>query len=254
MGGHYPSPEWFGNAPQRHHAAADLVVEHRCDAGGGETLVHQQAFLADELSGWSAGAPFGEPHIVLKRTLADDAGDLLGQRTPSEVAATTSVKVAGTSAGLFGFEGLARNGIAEATGGIPPVDVDVSAAAAPFGDVDVVLRLHSDGRVVTVERGDAEAELSLEGDWAEFLQWSLGGDHLIWLITEKRIGLKGDFWLITYADGFASWPKSRPEGHWADRALSLMTHYRRCRHHPEYKPAVQQLAGLTANGKEPAGK
>lgn len=251
MGERYPSPEWFASAPQHHHAAADLVVEHRCDAGGGETLLHQQAFAGDKLAGWQAGTPFGEAHIVLKRTLADDAGDLLEQRTPSQVAANTSVEVAGTTAGLFGFEGLARNGIAEATGEIPPVDVDVSSAAAPFGDIDIALRLHSDGRMETVERGDAEAELSLEGDWAEFLQWSLGDDHLIWLITEKRISLKGDFWLITYADGFAAWPKSRPETHWADRALQLLAHYRRCRHHPEYKPAVQQLAGLAATDREP---
>ncbi len=88
----YPSPEWFNPAqPPRARKKADLVVEHRCAGPSGEAHIHQQAFRSESLVGWAAGSPFGKPHIVLSRTIASDAADLLGKADPT-VAAATSIQ------------------------------------------------------------------------------------------------------------------------------------------------------------------
>lgn len=242
----YPSPQWFDTAQTPRAGScsgADLVVEHRCAGAYGQAHIHQQAFRGDELVGWAAGTPFGEAHIVLHRTIAADAADLFGQADPA-AAAATSIEVGGVEAGLFGFEGFARDGLAALTGGAPPVDIAVAAAASPFGDTDIALRLHADGRIETIASDSAEADpdMSISGDWGDFARWSLDGEYLVWLITEKRVRLSGDFHLQAYLEGFVLWPKTESEQQWAHKFHSLTSQYRRCRQHPQYQQNLDRIA------------
>ncbi len=236
----YPSPEWFDLAQSpRAGKGADLVVEHRCAGSAGETQVHQQAFSGERLVGWAAGSPFGKPHIVLNRTIAADAADLLGKADPA-VAAATSIQVGGVTAGLLGLEAFARDGLAALTGGAPPVDIAIEAAQTPFGDAEAALRLHPDGRIETIPAAEADPDMAISGDWGDLALWSLEGEYLVWLITEERVRLAGDFHLIAYLEGFAVWPKHPAEQQWARQFHRLMSRYRRCRHHPEYGQAAQR--------------
>ncbi|MYJ63650.1 MAG: SCP2 sterol-binding domain-containing protein [Acidimicrobiia bacterium] len=238
----YPSPEWFASPnPLPKDTKADLVVEHQCETAAGQTLTHQQAFRNSRLEAWSAGTPFGEPHITLRRSLTDDAGDLLGLSTASCTAANTSVEIGGVVSGVFGFEGFERYGILELTGDLLPVDFRITALASPFGDADVGVRLYKTGRMKTLSADDAEADLSVRATWEDLVQQSLNEEHLMWLMAEKRVKVRGDSYLLSYLNGFLVWPKPWSEELWGQQFHTLMSRYRDCRQNSQYRQDLERL-------------
>lgn len=249
----YPSPEWFAATDALPgDTKPDLVVEHQCEAAGGETLTHQQAFCNGRIASWSPGAPFGQPHLTLKRSLTNDAGDLLGLSTAACTAANTAIEIDGVVSGVFGFEGFDRNGIVEMTGHLLPVDFCVTALDSPFGDAEAALRLYANGRIKTFAAGDAEADLTVRGTWEDLVQQSFNEEHLMWLMAEKRLKVTGDFYLLSYLNGFLAWPKTTAERQWAQQFHSLMSEYRQCRKHPQYRQDLERLAQLHSPQSPPS--
>ena len=205
----YLSAAWFDAVdnivdPRSHSMTMDggqLIVDY---VSGPDTL-HHQVFEHGELVAWRPGVAT-HAHLLFRRPLRVDAGDLLGRISPHAVAAQSRVLVGGHSVDAVGTTGVLRRDLQ-----IEVRELDVRAAVrchdGPFGRLQVELSI--DSKQVAVECGTGDEpptegiDVYLSGPYAEFLPW-LHGAGLLGHLIHRGWFFHGDLIALSALDGVVS--------------------------------------------------
>ena len=237
----FPATGWYQQVPalSRVPDRPHLVVEHRTVAAGGAWFLHQQIFDEKGLAAWLPLRTKPSADLVLIRTAPIDVGDLLGLAPAAQVACSTSIEARGKTTDVLGISSATRPGLERYTVGV--VDICLQAQNSPFGNIEVALRLNSDGSQQIIDIADADCQATVSADWGALAQWAHTDALLGYLISDDQVELDGSFMVLSYAEGCVSWPKTPQDQQWGHRFIETMETYRRYRLDPAYLELMDEI-------------
>ena len=153
---------------------------------------------------------------------------------------------------MLGIGSLTRPGLRRYTVGT--VDVCLQANSTPFGDIEVALRLNSDGSQQIIDTVDANCQVTVSADWAALARWALTETRLGYLINDNEVELDGSFMVLAYADGCVSWPKTPQDQQWSHRFFETMETYRRPRLDPAYLELMDKIEETNSHTSDTASQ
>lgn len=237
----YPSPAWFARvpAPSLVPAQPSLVVEHRTVGGGSIQQVHQQIFADHQLAAWTPDQALPKADLILIRPNHIDAGDLLGRLPATQVASATTIIVDRRRTSLFGIEPISRPGLnLHAVG---TFDIGIDAFNTPFGDIQAAIRLNPDGTQMTIPSEQAESQIQITANWADFVEWICTDTRFGYLYGDKRMQTSGPLVLHSYIEGHISWPKAPQDQAWAAQFHKTMKSYQQLRLSSAYQELMDEI-------------